>query len=71
MTTPENGYADNFRRDGMKFFYFVSLIAAACYLFAFLPRAKSDREPLAYWGCWIYLGASAIYWAIFGLRHYF
>ncbi|EKM0363894.1 hypothetical protein ACRXLK_003290 [Cronobacter turicensis] len=55
----------------MKFFYFISLIAAASYLFAFLPRAKSDREPLAYWGCWIYLGASALYWAIYGIRDYF
>ena len=54
----------------MKFFYFVSLIAAVCYLFAFLPRAKSDREPIAWWGCWAYVGASALYWAWYGIRHY-
>ncbi|GGD07329.1 MULTISPECIES: hypothetical protein [Franconibacter] len=54
----------------MKFFYFVALIAAVCYLFAFLPRAKTDREPIAWWGCWAYVGASALYWAYYGLDHY-
>ena len=36
----------------MKFFYFVSLIASALYLLAFLPKLRTRREPIAYWGCW-------------------
>lgn len=34
----------------MKFFYFVSLIASALYLLAFLPKLRTRREPIAYWG---------------------
>ncbi len=33
----------------MKFFYFVSLIASALYLLAFLPKLRTRREPIAYW----------------------
>lgn len=29
----------------MKFFYFVSLIASALYLLAFLPKLRTRREP--------------------------
>lgn len=36
----------------MKFLYFVALIAAAGYLLAFLPKLRTRREPVAYWGCW-------------------
>jgi hypothetical protein len=60
-----------FRSKGMKYWYFISLIAAAAYLFAFLPKLRTQREPIAYWGCFVYLGASAIWWALYGLRHYF
>ena len=55
----------------MKFFYFVSLIAAAGYLLAFLPKLRTKREPVAYWGCWAYLAANGIYWAIYALHYYF
>ncbi|MGD8106300.1 hypothetical protein ACQE32_06470 [Pantoea sp. FN0302] len=55
----------------MKIFYFIALIASAFYLFVNLPKEKSKREPVAYWGCWAYLVASAIYWSIFSLRHHF
>jgi len=54
----------------MKFFYFVSLIASALYLLAFLPKLRTRREPIAYWGCWTYLGANAIFWAVYGVMHY-
>jgi len=54
----------------MKFFYFVSLIASALYLLAFLPKLRTRREPIAYWGCWTYLGANAIFWAFYGVMHY-
>lgn len=55
----------------MKFFFFVSLIATAGYLLAFLPKLRTKREPVAYWGCWAYLAANAVYWSIYGLRFYF
>ncbi|MEB5971674.1 hypothetical protein ACWXWB_01730 [Pantoea dispersa] len=55
----------------MKLLYFVSLIAAAGYLLAFLPKLRTRREPVAYWGCWAYLGLNAVYWAIFAFRYYF
>ncbi|MGF6474487.1 hypothetical protein ABIE06_001300 [Pantoea dispersa] len=45
----------------MKLLYFVSLIAAAGYLLAFLPKLRTRREPVAYWGCWAYLGLNAVY----------
>lgn len=54
----------------MKFFYFVSLIASALYLLAFLPKLRTRREPIAYWGCWTYLGANAIFWAVYAVMHY-
>ncbi|WP_312240820.1 hypothetical protein [Pantoea sp.] len=54
----------------MKFFYFVSLIASAGYLLAFLPKLRTQREPVAYWGCWAYLAANAVFWLIYGMRHY-
>ncbi len=54
----------------MKFFYFVSLIASALYLLAFLPKLRTRREPIAYWGCWTYLVANAIFWAVYGVMHY-
>lgn len=50
----------------MKYWYFISLIAAAAYLFAFLPKLRTQREPIAYWGCFVYLGASAIWWGFTG-----
>nr|MBA2813933.1 hypothetical protein [Candidatus Pantoea persica] len=52
----------------MKFFFFVSLIAAAGYLMAFLPKLRTKLEPVAYWGCWSYLTANAVHWSIYGLR---
>ncbi|WP_167377154.1 hypothetical protein [Pantoea wallisii] len=55
----------------MKILYFVSLIASAGYLLAFLPKLRTRREPVAYWGCWAYLSINAIYWVIFALRYYF
>jgi len=54
----------------MKFLYFLSLIASAHYLLIFLPRLRTRREPITCWGCWIYLGANAISWAVDGVRHY-
>lgn len=54
----------------MKFFYFVSLIGSALYLLIFLPKLRTRREPIAYWGSWAYLGANAIFWAVYGLLHY-
>ena len=44
----------------MKFLYFVALIAAAGYLLAFLPKLRTRREPVAYWGCWAWLGLNAV-----------
>lgn len=54
----------------MKFFYFVSLIGSALYLLIFLPKLRTRREPIAYWGSWVYLGANAIFWAVYGVLHY-
>lgn len=55
----------------MKFLYFVALIAAAGYLLAFLPKLHTRREPVAYWGCWAWLGLNAVYWSVYAVRNYF
>ncbi|WP_190314939.1 hypothetical protein [Pantoea sp. M_9] len=55
----------------MKFLYFVALIAAAGYLLAFLPKLRTRREPVAYWGCWAWLGLNAVYWSVYAVRNYF
>lgn len=55
----------------MKTLYFIALIAAAFYLFINLPKEKSKRDPVAYWGCWAYLAISALFWSFFSLRHHF
>lgn len=54
----------------MKYLYFVSLIAAAGYMFTFLPKLRTKREPIAYWGCWAYLGINIIYWVVYAFRFY-
>jgi len=54
----------------MKFLYFVSLISSALYILAFLPKLRTRREPVAYWGCWAYLGVNIIYWSVYAFRFY-
>ncbi|SFO50369.1 hypothetical protein SAMN05428971_4248 [Candidatus Pantoea varia] len=71
MVNPDYPQKKNINQERtMKFFYFVSLIASTLYLLVFLPKLRTRREPIAYWGCWTYLGANAIFWAVYGVMHY-